>query len=68
MGKQKNGTDVTEQERRTIEEWKKVLGTSDAVFAGVSVKQSWCKGRQVTKAEYESAVNSFLKSNIGGKK
>lgn len=59
---------VTEQECRTVEEWKKVLKNSDAVFAGTSVKQSWCKGRQVSRAEYESAVNSFLKSNIGGKK
>lgn len=59
---------VTEQECRTVEEWKKVLKTSAAVFAGTSVQQSWCKGRQVSRAEYESAVNSFLKSNIGGKK
>ena len=63
-----NKKNVTEDECRTVEEWKGILGTPDAVFAGASVKQSWSKGKQVTKAEYTNAVNSFLKSNIGGKK
>lgn len=55
-------------EWKTIEEWKGVLSTPDAVFAGASVKNKWCRGRTVTKEEYESAVSSFLKSGMGGKR
>ncbi len=64
----KNMTTVTDEEHKTVEEWKKFFGTSDAVFAGASVKQGWNKGRQITGKEYTGAVESFLKSTIGGKR
>lgn len=67
MANKKNAADAAGDEYRTVEEWKKILGTSDAVFAGTGVKKNWNKGKQVTKSEYTSAVDSFLNSTIGGK-
>lgn len=68
MANRKNITTVTDGEYRAIEEWKNLYKTSDAVFAGVTVKQNWSKGKQATSKEYTDAVDSFLKSKIGGKR
>lgn len=51
----------------TIEELKKELGVSEAVFAGVKLARKWAEGKEVTKEEFESAVKEWLKAPIDGK-
>lgn len=49
-----------------IEELKKELGVSEAVFAGVKLARKWAEGKEVTKEEFESAVKKWLKAPIDG--
>lgn len=43
----------------SIERLKVQLQVPDEVHAGTCIKMGWCKGKQVTEAEYATAVKAF---------
>lgn len=48
--------------RKTFETIAKKFGTAPGVLAGVTVHNNWAKGKQLTEAEYKTAVDHFLKA------
>lgn len=42
-----------------IEELQKQLHIAEAVHTGACIRMGWSRGKQVTKMEYASAVESF---------
>jgi len=51
----------------TIEKLKSKLKISNAVFAGVKAANGWRTGKQVTQAEFETAVDDFLNAAVDGR-
>lgn len=55
-------------ELKPIEEWCKDLNTSVGIYAGIKAANKWRAGKEVTKAEFEKAIDKFLKAPIKGGK
>lgn len=55
-------------ELKPIEEWCKDLNTSASIYAGIKAANRWRPGKEVTKEEYEKAIDKFLKSPMKGGK
>lgn len=49
----------------TIEELQRQLHATDAVHTGACIRMGWNRGKQVTKAEYAAAVESFRAAAAG---
>ncbi len=54
------------EEKKTIETWKKELSVKDWVFIGLCELKGWVSGKSVTKNEFEKALNDFSKAKVGG--
>jgi len=52
----------------SIEELKKELNISDAVFEGVKAANKWKSGRQVEKDVFQKACDNFRVSPVDGRK
>ena len=50
----------------TIEEHRQNLGIDVPVFLAVMELQGWATGKKIPKTDFLKAVESFLKSSIGG--
>ena len=42
-----------------IGEWKRMKGTSAALYAGACIAQGWKPGKKVTEQDYDSAIAAF---------
>lgn len=51
----------------TIEEMKKKRQTSGPVYSGTCIRKGWGLGKQVTEAEYDTAVEQFKSALMGGR-
>jgi hypothetical protein len=52
---------------RAVEDHAAAMGISAPVFAAVKQARGWALGKKVEKAEFEKAVNGFLKAPMGGR-
>lgn len=52
-------------ERLPCEEWAKREGTEAWLLAGTRASQGWAIGREVTRDEFLSAVQSFANAPVG---
>lgn len=52
---------------KSIEELKKELKVSDAVFEGVKAANGWKAGKQVEETGFKAAVDAFLKAPVDGR-
>lgn len=52
----------------TIEELAKKLAVKAWVFAGTMTANGWATGKQMTKQEFKSAVEAWLKAPMSGRK
>lgn len=59
--------DSKEKEYFTIEEWKAMQGTPDAVFEGTKAAEKWKTGKQVTEEEYIKACTLFGNAPADGR-
>lgn len=50
----------------SIEELKRKLGVSDAVFEGTKAANGWKSGRQVDEKEFNEACEAFRKAPVDG--
>lgn len=50
-----------------IGDWKRMKGTSAALYAGACTVQGWKPGRRVTEQEYDSAIAVFGSTAIDGR-
>ena len=51
----------------SIDELRKELNLSDAVFEGVKAANNWKSGKQVTKEAFQTACDTFLNSPVDGR-
>lgn len=51
-----------------IQELKRRCKTSEVVFQGVCAMNGWYPGKQITEKEYQNAIDTFLKMDVGGEK
>lgn len=52
----------------SIEELKEKNKTPNRVFEGIKAAENWRSGKAVTEADYQKALDGFMKSPMGGKK
>ena len=64
MDKSKERASASLQE---IGGWKRMKGTSAALYAGACTAQGWKPGRRVTEQEYDSAIAAFWRHGNGRK-
>lgn len=57
--------DKDDGQMHTVEELEEFTGMNHAVHMAVCKARGWNPGKQVTKAEYEAAVKSFMTAPIG---
>lgn len=50
---------------QTIEQLSMKKGTKQSVYFGTINMAGWYAGKMITEAEYDTAVNKFLKSGTG---
>lgn len=53
---------------KTVEEWAREKGVSEAYLAGVKYLNKWGKGKAVSEKEFDSALRGFLSSPADGRK
>lgn len=53
--------------RHEIGDWKRMKGTSAALYAGACTVQGWKSGRRVTEQEYDSAIAAFRGMAMDGR-
>lgn len=61
-------TNKASEQLQAVEALAAARKTPAPVFSGVCSAQGWRQGKQVSPAQYDAAVASFLRSPIGGGK
>lgn len=51
----------------SIEELKTKFDTPEAAFHGARILAGWSPGKMVSEADYQKALDGFLKNPLGGK-
>lgn len=58
----------TTEELKPVEELKNILNVSEGIHEAVKVTNNWRNGKEVTKEEYEKAIDRFLNAPMRGGK
>lgn len=61
-------TKTSPPELLSIEELKEKYKTPDKVFNGIKAAENWRAGKAVTEADYQKALDGFMKAPMSGKK
>jgi|GEM_PF-2181836 hypothetical protein len=68
MEQNKTKKDTSSPELISIEELKKKYKTSDMVFSGIKALENWRTGKVISEADYQKALDEFMKAPMSGKK
>lgn len=59
-----NQENVILEKLKAIEALKEELRTPSSIFEAVKLSNRWAEGKEITKSEFESAINKWLGSSI----